>query len=248
MLSSSSEVPTETPCEARKVKHMPPPMTRLSAFVASDLDDRQLVGHLGAAEHHRVRPLGRAGQLLEHLDLGGHQLARVVRQQGRDVVHRGLLAVHHPEAVGDERAGDPSARRPVRPAALASASRSSSSLLVSRGSKRMFSSSRTSPSVRPSARASASEPDHVAGQLDVPAQLLAQRRRDGGERELRVRAALGPAEVRGDDDLGAGVGQRLQRRHRGDDPARVGDVAVVVERDVEVGAHQHAPARNPFCE
>ena len=36
MLSSSSELPTETPCEARKVKHMPPPMTRLSAFVASD--------------------------------------------------------------------------------------------------------------------------------------------------------------------------------------------------------------------
>ena len=74
------------------------------------LDDGQLVRHLRAAEHHRVGPLGRAGQLLEHLDLGGHQRARVVRQQRRDVVHRGLLAVHDAEAVGHERAVDPSGR------------------------------------------------------------------------------------------------------------------------------------------
>ena len=90
--------------------------------------------------------------------------------------------------------------------------------------------------------------DHIAGQLDVTAQLLPERLRDGRERELRVGTVLGPAEVGGDDDLGAGVGQRLQRGHRGDDPAGIGDVALVVERDVEVGAHQHAPARNPFCE
>ena len=48
--------------------------------------------------------------------------------------------------------------------------------------------------------------DDVAGQLDVPAQLLAERRGDRGQRELRIRLALGPAQVRGDDDLGAGVG------------------------------------------
>ena len=68
------------------------------------LDDRQLVRHLRAAEHHRVRPLGRTGQLLEDFDLGGHQCARVVRQQRRDLVDRRLLAVHNPEAVGDESA------------------------------------------------------------------------------------------------------------------------------------------------
>ena len=34
MLSSSSDLPTEKPCAARKVKHIPPPMTMLSAFVA----------------------------------------------------------------------------------------------------------------------------------------------------------------------------------------------------------------------
>ena len=64
----------------------------------------------------------------------------------------------------------------------------------------------------------------------------------------RIRAALRPAEVSGDNDLRTGVGQRLQRRHRRDDAALVGDVAVVVQRDVQVGAHEYAPARNPFCE
>ena len=36
MCSSSSDLPTEYPCAARKVKHIPPPITMLSALVASD--------------------------------------------------------------------------------------------------------------------------------------------------------------------------------------------------------------------
>ena len=36
------------------------------------------------------------------------------------------------------------------------------------------------------------------------------------------------------------VGERLEGRHRSVDTTGVGDVAVVVERDVEVAAHQHA--------
>ena len=54
--------------------------------------------------------------------------------------------------------------------------------------------------LRPGERVGA---DDVAGELDVPAQLLAERRRDGRERELRIGSALGPAEVGGHDDLGA---------------------------------------------
>ncbi len=88
--------------------------------------------------------------------------------------------------------------------------------------------------------------DDVTGQLDVPAQFVAEGGRDGSQRELRVRSILGPAEVRGDDDLGARVRQRLQRRHRREDAAGVGDVALVVERDVQVGAHQHAPTLDAF--
>jgi len=56
-------------------------------------------------------------------------------------------------------------------------------------------------------------PDDVAGQLDVTAELLPQRFCDRSERERGIRPPLRPAEVRGDDDLGTGVGQRLQRRH-----------------------------------
>lgn len=118
------------------------------------LDDAELVRHLRSAEHHRIRPLGGAGQLLEHPDLVGDQRARIVRQQGGHVVDRRLFAVHHTEAVGDESASGLTNSASCR----ASAKRWPSSLLVSRASKRTFSRSRMSPSVRPSARASASLP------------------------------------------------------------------------------------------
>ena len=167
---------------------------------------------LEPAEHHRVGPLGRAGQLLEHLDLGGHQLAGVVRQQGRDVVHRGLLAVHHPEAVGDEGTGrsiwgsDEFGQLPGQRQAL---------VVVLAGFARVEADVLQQQDVAVGQSLGAGQrvgPDDIAGQLDVTAQLLAQRLRDGCQRELRVRAVLGPAEVGGDDDLGAGIGQRLERR------------------------------------
>ena len=88
--------------------------------------------------------------------------------------------------------------------------------------------------------------DDIAGQLHVPAELLTERRGDRRQRQLRVGPVFRPTQVRGDHHLGAGVDKRLQRRHRGGDPARVGDDALVVERDVQVGAHQHAPPRNTF--
>ena len=84
------------------------------------VDHRQLVGDLGAAEHHGVGPLRVLGEPAQHLDLGQHQPAGVGRQRLGDLVHRGLLAVHHPEPVGDERPVRPRsarpARRPARPA------------------------------------------------------------------------------------------------------------------------------------
>ena len=191
---------------------------------------------------------GRSVELVscsKHFDLGGHQLARVVRQQ-RARRRRPRPACGAPRR--NRRTRKPPSSRPARPAAWPARSRSASSLLVSRGSKRMFSSSRTSPSVSPSARASASDRRRHPPAARVGPAARRQRLRDGRERELRVGSALGPAQVRGDDDLGAGVGQRLQRRHRRDDAARVGDVAVVVERDVQVRAHQHAAAPKPFCQ
>ena len=50
-------------------------------------------------------------------------------------------------------------------------------------------------------------------------------------------------------DAGAGIAERLQRGQAGPDPAVVGDrVRVLVQRDVQVGAYQHAPTRNAIAE
>ena len=45
------------------------------------------------------------GELLQHADLGGDQAARGVREPGRQVVDRGVLAVHGAEAVADVQVG-----------------------------------------------------------------------------------------------------------------------------------------------
>ena len=116
-------------------------------------DDAELVGDLGAAEDDDVGPLRLLGELREDL--------RSRRRPDRpatcgsrcgDVVDAGVLAVHGTEAVADVRIGE---RRRGR---SAKAPRSASSLLVSPGSKRRFSSSATSPSSRPATADCASSP------------------------------------------------------------------------------------------
>ena len=128
-----------------------------------------------------------------------------MRQQRGDVVHRCLLAVHHPEPVGDESAvvADQfdqllGQRQPLG-VVLAGFARVEADVLQQQDvavGQALGAGQRVGP-------------DDVTGQLDVTAELLPQRLRDRGQRELRVRTVLRPAEVRGDDDLGAGVGQRL---------------------------------------
>lgn len=49
----------------------------------------------------------------------------------------------------------------------------------------------------------------------------------------------------GDHHPGAALGEGVERGHRRDDAAPIGDVGVVVERDVQVGAHKHPAPRNP---
>ena len=65
--------------------------------------DTELVRHLGAAEHHRIRPRRVLREARQHVHLRRDQVTGVVRQQLRHVVHRGLLAVDDTEPVGDER-------------------------------------------------------------------------------------------------------------------------------------------------
>ena len=97
----------------------------------------------------------------------------------------------------------------------------SGSFFVSPGSKRVFSSTSNA----------------------LVREELAQPRGDRRHRERRVRA-LRPAEVRADGDLGgAALEEELERRQRGADARVVGDPPVL-ERDVQVGAHEDALARD----
>jgi hypothetical protein len=73
---------------------------------------------------------------------------------------------------------------------------------------------------------------------DVDAQQLARALRHRLQAELRL-AVLRPAEVRGEDEPGPALAQRLQRRKRGADAGVVGDRAVL-ERDVEVDPDEDA--------
>ena len=81
---------------------MPPPITRVSAVlirlaITASLSDT--LAPPSTTTYGRGRVLG---QPLEHLDLGLDQAAGRAGQPRGDVVHAGLLAVHHTEAVGDE--------------------------------------------------------------------------------------------------------------------------------------------------
>ena len=144
-------------------------------FLRQLFDHRQLVGHLGSAQHDRVRPLGGTGQLLQHFDFRLDQLARVVWQQRRDVVHRGLLAVHDTEPVGHERAvrcyqfGQLPCQRQSFGVVLAGFPRVEPDVLQQQDvtvGQALGSGQRVGP-------------DDVAGQLHMPAELFAERGGDG---------------------------------------------------------------------
>ena len=229
--SSSRLLPTSWPWAARNVNTMPPPISSLSALVEQVVDHAQLVGDLRAAEHHDVRALRVDRQPPEYVDLRGHQLPHGVREQLGDVVDRRLLAVHHAEPVGHERVGQ------LGQLARRTRSAISSSLLVSPGLNRTFSSTATCAVLEPRDGLGGALTHGVGGEGDRAAEQLAEPLGDRRQGVRRVRLALGPAEVGDHDDPGAGVGQRLDGRDAGADPAVVGDRAAV-ERHVQVGADQ----------
>src|SRR5699024_7560584 len=89
------------PSAARKVETIPPPMKVVGA-IDEIVDHAELVRALGAAEDDGERRGGIVEQPIADLDLGPDERSRVVRQEGGDVEHRGLLAVDDAESVGDE--------------------------------------------------------------------------------------------------------------------------------------------------
>ena len=138
------------------------------------LDHAELVGHLGAAEHHRVRPGRVLREARQHVHLRGDQVAGVMRQQLRDVVHRGLLAVHDAEAVGDE--------RPVGPGELGQRRQRFALRIVLAGLARIESDVLQQQHIavgQPFGPGQRIRADDIAGQLHVAAQLLPSRAATG---------------------------------------------------------------------
>ena len=81
---------------------MPPPTTRVSAVFSRLAITASLSETLAPPSTTTYGRAGLLGQPLQHLDLGQDQAAGRVRQPLGQVVDAGLLAVHDPEAVGDE--------------------------------------------------------------------------------------------------------------------------------------------------
>ena len=197
-------------------------------------DDAELVRDLRATQDDHVGPLGLVGRLPQRLDLVEHQEAGRVRQAKRHVVDRRLLAVHHAETVGDERVGQRGelvGQRAALGLVLGGLTCVEADVLQQRdlavGQAR-------------DGRLGGLAHD-VGRQCHGPAEQLAQPRGDRRQGVLRVRLALRAAQVRGDDNAGAGVEQAGQGRQRGADAPVVGDGGAV-QRHVEVGADEHALA------
>ena len=197
-------------------------------------DDGELVGDLGAAEDDDVRPLRVMGEPLQHLDLAQHQLAGRMREAERYVVHARVLAVHGTERVADVAVGERS--QPLGEGAAFV-------VVLARLA-------RLEPDVLQHGDVAVGEPvdrlarrltGDVVAQRNVGAEQLGQPVRDRSQGQVRTVLALGPTQVSADDDTCARVAKIADGRQAGADPAVVGD-ALVLERDVEIGPDEDAPA------
>jgi hypothetical protein len=207
------------------------------------LDHRELVGDLRTAEHDHVRLLGVLAHAPQNLDLAQHQPARVVREQGRNVVDRGVLAVHRAERVVDVVVGE---RGQLLGEGDAYGVVLGRLALVE---PQIFEQQNVTVGQRGDLVLCVGA-DRVGREDHRRAEQLGQAGRHRRQRVLRVRRALGAAEVRHHDDAGASVTQRDQRRQHRAGAAVVGDDArlVFVERDVQVGAHDDAPTFHTLAE
>ena len=191
------------------------------------VDHADLVGDLGAAEDDDQRPRGR----LDHPSQLGHlalqQQAGVAGQAVGDALGAGVGAVGGAEGVVDVEVGQPGQSLGERRVVLG-LPRLEADVLEQQHV--------AGPS--PSAIVSTSSPTTAGACLHLGAEQLGQPLADRPHRERRVDLALGPAEVRDEDQGGAALAQQLDRRQRRPDPRVVGDAAAV-ERDVEVDPDQH---------
>ena len=130
-------------------------------------------------------------------------------QQRGDVVDGGLFAVHHTESVGHESAcgsdqfGELAGKRQPLGIVLARLAGVETDVLQQQDVP-------VGQTLGTGARIAAGD---VVGQLHVLAQMLTECGGDRRQRQFQVGFTLGPSQMRGHDDLGTRVGQRLERGH-----------------------------------
>ena len=199
------------------------------------LEHADLVGHLDAAGDHHERPLGRVEQAAERLQLAPQQQPGRGRQQVRDALGGGVRAVRRAErVVRRRRSASARQRAPRRPGRWPSRRR---------GSARSRAAARRRRAARAAARSATSPTQSPQNATGAPS--------SSARRVAHGRAASRPGRARPSGGRGASTGSRARRARAA--AAIVGSAArmrvssvidAVVQRDVEVDAAEHAPARD----
>jgi len=201
---------------------------QLIDLLGQRLQNGQLGGHLRAGDDRHQRTLRRAQRLAERFELSGQQRAGAGdRRVLRDAVRGGFRAVGGTESVVDVDVAELRhlLRELVRVLlfALVDAAVFQQHELAGRDVHAVF--------------------NPVRHHRHVAAEQFGQTLRDRRERVFRLEIALGrTAQMRGHHDGGAGIQRSLDGRHRGANTGVFGDVALIVLRNVQVGADKHALA------
>ena len=198
------------------------------------LDHVDLVRDLGAAQDRHERPCRVGDGVAQVLDLlldqEAHDLGLAAHGLGHGD-HRGVRAVAGAEGVVAVDVGHVGQRLGECGVALLLAGVEPQVLQhqdVARGQRRGF-------------RAGVSA-DHVGGERNRFSQQLGQLVGRRLHAVLRVRSVLGPSQVAHQDQPSAAVDHGADRRQRHANPPVVGDLLLVIQRHIEIDAHQHGLA------
>ena len=196
------------------------------------LDERHLVGDLGAAQHGHQRPLGRLEDAAECRELLLHEQSRRRRLQvARDGLDRRVRAMGGRERVVHVALGE-----------LREAPREVVVVLLLLGVEPEILEQQQLAALQRLGLRACRVADAVRRERHRPRQQRAQALGHRRERELGVGPALGAAEVRGEHDGGAAIEGQPQRGDHRTQAGVVGDGAPL-EGGVEVRADEHAFAR-----
>ena len=199
--------------------------------VEEALDQRDLVGDLGAAQHQDERPLRVVAHGRQLADFALKQQPRVGGQVRGDAGRARVGAVAGAEGVVDVEVGEARQGLGERRVVLRLAR------LVARVLEQedLAGAEREGHLLHPLPHHIRRHPHRRSNELGEP--LGDRRQRQPGL------AVLGPPEVRAEDQRGAALAQQLDRRQGGADAGVVADPPVD-KRNVEVDADEHAPPRD----